>query len=136
MEPAIGVCWGAGVDSLGVLIGMKRRGMRPDFISFADVGAEKRRTYAHIPLVLQWCKDVDFPEPTICHYQPLAKTHQRYRQAVIDVAARLGIQLDEQRLNRLSRIFGNMVGNVTLPGIAFGMKSCSLKWKLEAQEPH
>ena len=23
----------------------------------------------------------------------------------------------------------------TLPGIAFGMKTCSVKWKIEAQEP-
>lgn len=131
----IGVCWGIGVDSTALLIEMKRRGMRPDFISAADVGSEKVKTYEFIPHMTQWCRDADFPEPTICVYEPKDVTSQRYRQAVVEVVDRLGVVLTEQQLLRLSRIYGNMVANQTLPGIAFGMKSCSIKWKLEAQEP-
>ena len=129
------VCWGAGIDSTALLIEMHRRNQRPDAITFADVGAEKPGTYAFIPIFLEWCRDHDFPEPMICVYQPLAVTTDRYRAATIEVAQRLGIQLDEQQIVRLSRIYGNMVANTTLPGLAFGMKSCSLKWKVEAQEP-
>ena len=129
------VCWGAGWDSTAMLIEMHRRGIRPDLITFADVGAEKPGTYRFLPLFSQWCRDHDFPDPTICVYQPKEVTTTRYRAGVEDVAARLGITLDEQQIARLSRIYGNMVANETLPGLAFGMKSCSLKWKVEAQEP-
>jgi hypothetical protein len=129
------VCWGAGWDSTAMLIEMQRRGMRPDLITFADVGAEKPGTYDFVPLFDQWLADHDFPRVTVCEYQPLAKTTERYRAAVLDVAARLGIALDDRQVARLSRIYGNLVANETLPGIAFGMKSCSIKWKVEAQEP-
>jgi hypothetical protein len=132
---AITVCWGAGWDSTAMLIEMERRGIRPDLITMADVGAEKQGTYDFIPIFSQWCLDVGFPEPTICVYEPMAKTADRYREAVISAAEFLSISLDEVRIKRLSRIFGNMIANETLPGIAFGMKSCSIKWKVEAQEP-
>ena len=129
------VCWGAGWDSSALLIEMYRRGLRPDLITMADVGSEKQGTYDFIPLFTQWCLDVGFPAPTICTYEPLVKTSTRYRQAVLEVATRLGIIVTELQVTRLARIFGNMVANQTLPGIAFGMKSCSIKWKVEAQEP-
>jgi hypothetical protein len=118
-----------------MLIEMHRRGERPDLITFADVGGEKPGTYAFLPLFSQWCRDVGFPEPTICVYQPKAQTQERYRAAVQETAARLGLTLAHEEEERLSRLYGNMVANATLPGIAFGPKSCSLKWKLEAQEP-
>jgi hypothetical protein len=133
--PALCWCWGAGWDSSAGLIEMEKRGERPDLITMADVGAEKTGTYEFIPLFTQWCRDVGFPEPTICKYSPLSETTERYFSAALEVVDRLGISLDGPRLARLARIYGNMVANQTLPGIAFGMKSCSIKWKLEAQEP-
>ena len=36
------VHYGAGVDSTAMLVGMAQRGITPDLILFADVGAEKR----------------------------------------------------------------------------------------------
>jgi hypothetical protein len=135
MKRATAVCWGAGWDSTAMLIEMEKRGERPDIITFADVGAEKAGTYAFIPLFKAWCRDHDFPEPTTCIYAPQDVTTAKYRRATEDVAARLGIVLTETQLSRLSRLYGNMVANQTLPGIAFGPKSCSIKWKLAAQEP-
>lgn len=132
---AITVCCGVGWDSVAMLIKMSHEGIRPDLITFADVGAEKPGTYAFIPLLQQWLADHSFPELTICEYKPMDKTHDRYREAAQAAADRCGIKLDEVRLNRLARIYGNMVANETLPGLAFGMKSCSIKWKVEAQEP-
>lgn len=119
-----------------MLIEMVRRGIRPAIITFADVGAEKPGTYDFIPVFTQYLRDHDFPEPTICAYEPQELTTARYREAVLAVAKRLGFVLTVQQVVRLSRIYGNMVANETLPGIAFGMKSCSIKWKVEAQEPH
>jgi len=131
----IAVCMGFGWDSTAMLIEMERRGERPDLITFADVGAEKSGTYAFIPVFAEWCRDHGFPEPTTCVYQPKDETTARYRKAVVGLARQLDITLSEIQLTRLSRLYGNMIANSTLPGIAFGPKSCSIKWKLEAQEP-
>lgn len=130
------VCWGAGWDSTAMLIEMERRGMRPEMITFADTGGEKPLTYEFIPVFAAWLKDHDFPEPTVCVYQPKPETHARYLQAVRDLAAEAGLRLTPEQEGRLAGLYGNMLANETLPGIAFGQKSCSVKWKLEAQEPH
>jgi hypothetical protein len=135
MKRALAVCWGGGWDSTAMLIEMERRGIRPDLITMADAGGEKRGTYKFMPIFADWCRSVDFPEPTICVYRPKDDTLARYRSAVVDVVDRLKIKIDAEQLERLSRLYGNMVANETLPGLAFGAKSCSLKWKLEAQEP-
>ena len=132
----IGVCWGAGWDSTAMLIEMERRGIRPDIITFADVGGEKPKTYEFIPVFTEWLIDHDFPEPIICRYTPLEKTNARYLQATRETMDRIGVNLNEPRLIQLAGLYGNMVANDTLPGIAFGPKSCSIKWKLEAQEFH
>lgn len=42
MSTPLTVAYGMGVDSTAVLVGMKKRGQRPDKILFADVGAEKQ----------------------------------------------------------------------------------------------
>jgi len=135
MNAPFAVCMGYGWDSTAMLIEMERRGERPALITFADTGAEKQGTYEFIPVFEQWCRDHDFPVPTICAYEPKADTSARYQAAVQSVAKRLGLELAPLQLRRLSRIYGNLVANDTLPGIAFGPKSCSIKWKLEAQEP-
>jgi hypothetical protein len=118
-----------------MLIEMEKRGLRPDLITFADTGGEKPGTYAFIPVFQEWLRDHDFPEAVVCRYQPQPLTHARYLGAVRDLARRLGLKLSEARLRQLAGLYGNMVANDTLPGIAFGPKSCSIKWKLEAQEP-
>lgn len=135
LKPAVAVCLGFGWDSTAMLIEMERRGERPDLITFADTGAEKPGTYAFIPVFSAWLQDHGFPRPVICRYQPLPQTHDRYVEATRSTADRLGLSIPEPQLVRLAGLFGNMVANETLPGIAFGPKSCSIKWKIEAQEP-
>lgn len=136
LNRTIAVCWGGGWDSTAMLIRMLKLGIIPALITMADVGAEKQGTYDFIPIFSQYVVDHGGPRPVICSYEPMEKTSARYREAVLDVADRLGVKLTGEQVQRLSRIYGNMVANETLPGIAFGMKSCSIKWKVEAQEPH
>lgn len=135
-KPALAVCLGFGWDSTAMLIEMERRGERPDMITFADTGAEKQGTYDFIPVFSDWLAAHDFPRPIVCRYEPMVKTNARYLEATRAVATRLGLAIPEAQLVRLSGLYGNMVANETLPGIAFGPKSCSIKWKIEAQEPH
>ncbi len=103
------VCLGMGVDSVAVLVELQRRSIRPDLITFADVGSEKPQTYLYVPILRQWCRDVDFPQFVVCRYVP-------------------------KRAN-YTTIYGNCWENETIPSLAFGRKSCSLKWKRDAQEP-
>ena len=129
------LCYGGGVNSSALLIQMVQRGMRPDLITFADVGAERRLTYQFLPMMDAYLRDHGFPPITVCAYTPKPKTLAKYRAGVLDVIKRLGLTVDAIGIARLSRLYGNMVANRTLPGQAFNIKSCSFKWKLEAQEP-
>ncbi len=137
--------WGAGWDSTAGIIEGVRRGEIPDLITMADVGGEMKSpdprngetvsTYEFIPIFTQWLLDHGCPEPVICHYMPKPATMNRYLTATQEVVQRLGLSFPTQTVLRLAKLYGNMVANSTLPGIAFGPKSCSIKWKLEAQEP-
>ena len=53
-EPPLVVAYGMGVDSTAMLIGMEKRGIRPDIILFADVGGEKPDTYLYAPIFREW----------------------------------------------------------------------------------
>ena len=145
-RPARAWCWGAGWDSSAGIIEEVNRGIPIDLITFADHGGEKRRpdptqgemigTYEFIPIFTEWLTDRGYPAPVICTYQPKPETHERYATAAREIVERLDLaSITETDIQRLSGIYGNMVANETMPGIAFGMKTCSVKWKIEAQEP-
>lgn len=106
-EP-ICVCCGMGVDSTAMLIGLHQRGIRPDLITFADVGSEKPATYLFVPFLRQWLRDVGFPELVV-------------------------VRLRCPRAGHTS-LHDNMLTNETLPSQAFGMKSCTLRWKVAPQD--
>lgn len=99
------VAYGMGVDSTAMLIMMHRQGIRPDLIIFSDVGSEKPATYAYLDVIQKWLKKVGFP-PVIVIKREKGKT-----------------QYDS--------LHGECLTNGTLPAVSVGMKSCSIKWKIE-----
>lgn len=105
------VAYGLGVDSTAMLIGMHQRGMRPDLILFADTGNEKQETYDYLPIMNQWLESVGFPLVTV----------------VRNVVA------DFKHWPPYRTLGENCLTNGTLPSLAFGFKSCSLKWKVAPQ---
>jgi hypothetical protein len=105
------VAYGMGVDSTAMLVGMRRRGIRPDLILFADTGGEKPETYDYLPVMQRWLKKVGFPPIQIVRYVPKWTKRGHYTT------------LEE-----------NCLVNETLPSLAFGRKSCSLKWKRAPQD--
>lgn len=109
-QPIIAAC-GLGVDTVAYLVEMKKRGIRPDAILFADVGVEKDETYAYIPILQNWLRKVDFPLITTVKYQPK----------------------DFKNWPPYHTLGENCLTNGTLPSLAFGFKSCSLKWKVTPQ---
>jgi hypothetical protein len=92
-----------------MLVAMRRSGVRPDLITFADVGGEKPDTYHHVRLMDEWLERVGFPRVTWC---------KKITTSRVDY----------------SDLEGNCVDNETLPSLAFGMKSCSIKWKHTPQD--
>jgi len=100
--------YGMGVDSTAMLIGLNQRGIRPDLIIFADTGGEKPETYLYAPVIRQWLRDVDFPQFEVVRYTPPIAPYES--------------------------LYGECRQNETLPSLAFGRKSCSLKWKKQPQD--
>lgn len=104
----LAVAYGMGVDSTAMLVGMAARGIRPDIILFADTGGEKPETYAYLPVMNAWLARRGFPSITVVR-----------RQGCKDETL-------EAECRRKSM----------LPSLAYGFKSCSLKWKVDPQNKH
>ena len=106
-KTVFGIAYGLGIDSTAMLVGLKQRGIRPDFILFADVGSEKAATYAYLPVIQTWLKENNFPPVTIVKYETVRAPY--------------------------TTMEGNMAMNATLPGATFGRASCTIKWKIDPQ---
>lgn len=97
------VAYGLGVDSTAMLIEFVRRSIRPDLILFADTGGEKPETYQYLEVIQPYLQQVGFPEVVTVRYRPT--------RAVYDT------------------LEGQCLHTGTLPSLAYGGKSCSLKYK-------
>jgi hypothetical protein len=103
------VCYGGGVDSTAMLIAMKHEGIIPDLIMFADTGGEKESTYAFVKYIDAWLTSWGAPTVTWVKRKPSPRVSY-------------------------TTLEGNCLDNETLPSLAFGMHSCSLKWKVDPQD--
>jgi hypothetical protein len=101
------VSFGGGTNSTALLIGMKERGIRPDYITFADTGGEKPHTYLHNDIMQKWCYRIGFPKIVTVEHRTNGET------------------LEAECLRRGA-----------LPSIAYGFKTCSQKFKLRPQEKY
>lgn len=142
-------CWafGCGWDSAAGIIKHVWLDQPIALITFADHGSEKRYpdrengeevgTYEFFDIFSDWLAGEGYPRPVKCRLQPRPVTDERYVASVLDLVRELGLEREiaEERIPHLGGIYGNSVANETLPGLAFNMKSCSIKHKLEAQEP-
>lgn len=104
----IEVAYGAGTNSTAMLQGLHERNIRPDVILFADTGGERPKTYNHLNIVNEWCKQIGFPEIT----------------TVKQVKAN----------GEFNPLYEWCIDNKALPSIAYGWKSCSQKHKTAPQD--
>ncbi len=102
------VAYGLGVDSTAMLVEFAHRGIRPDLILFADTGGEKPETYQYLDVIRPFLARVGFPDVIVVRYRPTRAVYQT---------------LEEQCLH-----------TGTLPSLAYGGKSCSLKYKRSPQD--
>lgn len=104
---------GVGVDSVAMLIELRRLNIVPDAIVTSLVGREwfgneHQRFYEYLPILRKWLRENKFPEPTYVWYEMVKKA---------------------KHFTYLS-LAGNCIANRTLPSISFRRnKSCSLKYK-------
>jgi hypothetical protein len=105
------VSYGVGRDSTALLVGLRQRGIRPDLILFADVGAERQPTYDYLSVIGRWLEAVGFPPVTTVKYQPKDFRHQP----------------------PYWNLETNVLTNVSLPSISYGFHACSSKWKISPQ---
>ena len=102
------VAFGGGVDSTAMVLGLIENKRPIDLIMFADTGAERPETYAHINNFSAWLVSKGYPEITIVKH----------------VRRDGSLESLEEELNRRK----------TLPSIAYGFKSCSQKHKIAPQD--
>jgi len=105
----LAVCFGSGVDSTAMIVALHAAGLRPSIITFADTGGEKPETLAHIGAMNAVLDAWGWPLIDVCKKQPLQSTGY-------------------------ADLYGNCMANETLPSLAFGLKSCSIKWKQVPQD--
>ena len=105
----LALCFGSGVDSTAMLVALHAAGLRADVVTFADTGGEKPETITHIAAINAVLDGWGWPRVDVVRKVPLAST---------------GYETLE----------GNCLANETLPSLAFGMKSCSIKWKAIPQD--
>lgn len=139
--------WGCGWDSTAGIIRDVQLGKPISLVTFADHGGEKRYpdpaageeigTYEFLDLFSDWLVAEGYPRPIRCRYTPKTETNERYLDAAKSIVRELDLEaeIDDAAIQRLGGIFGNCIANETLPSLAFSIKACSVKWKLEAQEP-
>lgn len=106
---SLALCYGAGLDSTAMIVALHEADIRPAVITFADTRAEKKVTMDHIAKMNAVLVEWGWPEIVICRKVPLASTGYE-------------------------DLYGNCIKNQTLPSLAFGMKSCSIKWKQVPQD--
>ena len=106
---ALALCFGAGVDSTAMLVALRCAGLRPDVITMADTGGEKRLTWDHVARMGGVLSAWNWPQVDVC--RAVTRPSTGY-----------------------SDLYGNCIANETLPSLAFGMKSCSIRWKAQVQD--
>lgn len=108
MSGPLVVAYGGGVNSTAMLVGMRERGIRPDLIIFADTGGERPETYKHVVFMRVW--------------------------ALREMGVHLVTVRASQRTDRT--LEENCLRRDTLPAIAFGWKTCSIRWKAEPSDQY
>jgi len=98
---------GVGVNSIAMLIGWHERGIKPDVLTFADTGAERKYTYATLEKLRGWCSSVGFPDVNV----------------VRKVRRNGEVETLEESLHRLG----------VLPSPVYGAKQCSDRFKIQPQ---
>ncbi|WP_332838044.1 hypothetical protein [Sphingomonas sp. MA1305] len=109
--PPVVLAYGVGVDSTAMLVELVARGEPPDLVLTADPGAENPRTYEYLEVIRPWMRAHGLRHEIVRYVPRRFKNWPPYYS-----------------------LLENLLTNATLPSIALGRHSCSLKFKAAPQE--
>lgn len=109
-RPPVMVAWDGGVDSTAMIIEMVARGEPIDIVLFADTFSERPWTYKAIEIFAEWLAERGIRFERVFYQARKFKNYPSYLSLLEDCLT-----------------------NGTLPSIAFGFGSCSLKNKVQPQ---
>jgi hypothetical protein len=110
MMDKILVCFGGGTNSTAMLIEKVRLNEPVDIILFADTGAEKPHTYDYVEMFSNWLQKQGYPQITTVK--------------AVNASGDVWTLTDD------------CLARKALPSLAYGYKTCSLRWKLAPQDKH
>ncbi len=117
MSAPVVVSYGGGVNSTAMLIGLVERKEPVDLILFANTGGETPDTYEYVDRFSRWLAARSLPP--IVTVQKTTKRAGRFRGA-----------------NETLTLERRCLEEGHLPSIAYGFKSCSMKFKREPQDEY
>jgi hypothetical protein len=101
-----GINFGGGLNSTAVIIECRNRGLRPDWILFADTGSEMPGTLDHVERMRVWCEG--WQEVTTVRWIRKEGHHEPLHE--------------------------NCLRTGYLPSKAYGNAGCTSKWKIQPME--
>jgi len=101
-----GINFGGGLNSTAVIIACRERGLKPDWILFADTGSEMPGTLEHVEAMRKWCDG--WAEVTTVRWI----RQEGHHEPLHDNCLRTGY----------------------LPGKAYGHAGCTVKWKIQPMD--
>lgn len=103
----LAVSFGGGTNSTALLCGFREREMRPDLITFADTGAEQPHTYEHLEYMRGKTKEWWGLDITVCR---------------------------KLFAGNFEGLEGQCNRHKQMPSLAYGRRSCSMKYKHQPQD--
>lgn len=110
LKAPVVVAYGGGTNSTAMLIELARRQSPVNLILFADTGGEKPETYRYVKTFSAWCQAHGLPA--------ILKIHRTNFRGIFETLEQMCLRLK------------------VLPAIAYGWKTCSLKYKKEPQDKY
>jgi len=99
-----GINFGGGVNSTALLLILHAKGLRPDWVLFADTGSERPETYENVERVEKWCQSVGFP---------------------------FAVTRWIRKTGQFESVHENALRTEYLPSKAYGYSGCTYKWKIQ-----
>lgn len=101
-----GINVGGGLNSTALIIECRRRGLKPDWMLFADTGSERPETLAHVAAMKGWCA------------------------GWADLTTVRWIRKD----GSFEALHDNCLRTEFMPSKAYGYSGCTSKWKVQPME--
>lgn len=101
-----GINFGGGLNSTALIIECRKRGLKPDWIIFADTGSERPETLTHVERMREWCK------------------------GWVAITVVKWIRKD----GSFESLHDNCLRTKFMPSKAYGYAGCTSKWKVQPME--